>query len=55
MTPAEYARLTGLHIRTVRDRIRRGELSAIQVKGRHGPEYRIAHPEQAVCGTVDPV
>jgi excisionase family DNA binding protein len=45
VTPAEYARLTGLHIRTVRERIRRGELPAVMVKGRHGPEYRIPHPD----------
>ncbi len=52
VTPAEYARLTGLHIRTVRERIRRGELPAIQVKGRHGPEYRIPHPDSIPAPTV---
>ena len=52
VTPAEYARLTGLHVRTVRERIRRGELPAVQVKGRHGPEYRIPHPDSIPAPTV---
>lgn len=54
VTPTEYARLTGLHVRTVRERIRRGELAAARVQGRHGPEYRIAHPDSPVAASVDP-
>ena len=55
MTPAEYARLTSLHIRTVRERIRRGELPAVMVKGRHGPEYRIPHPDSLSAQPVPTV
>ncbi len=54
VTPAEYAELAGLHIRTVRERIRRGELVAVKVKGRHGPEYRIPYPDSNGGSPVDP-
>lgn len=55
VTPAEYARLTGLYVRAVRERIHHGELVTALVRGRHGPEYRIPHPDSTVGHTVDPV
>ena len=47
---AEYAALSGLSLTTIRRKIRRGELPAVLVAGRHGPEYRIfpdGHPDQS--------
>jgi hypothetical protein len=47
---AEYAALSGLSLTTIRRKIRRGELTAVLVAGRHGPEYRIfpdGHPDQS--------
>ena len=47
---AEYAALSGLSLTTIRRKIRRGELPAVLVAGRHGPEYRIfpdGYPDQS--------
>jgi excisionase family DNA binding protein len=41
LTVAQAAELTGLHIQTIRKRIRNGELAAAKVPGPRGPEWRI--------------
>lgn len=53
-TLLEYSTLTGLSLTTIRRKIRRGELAAVLVAGRHGPEYRIPsgdHPEWSPLST----
>ena len=43
---AEYAALVGLSVKTVRRKVRNGEIAAELIDGPHGPEYRVAHPTQ---------
>ena len=47
LTPREYAELTDQSVWMVRAKVRRGELSAMLVKGGHAPniEYRISTSE----------
>jgi hypothetical protein len=41
------ARAYGVNPRTIRRRIARGELAALQIVGEHGPEYRVPPPAGA--------
>lgn len=52
VTLAEYAALTGQSARTVRDKVRRGVIPAELVKGPHGFEYRLCHPDSTLPGTL---
>ena len=52
VTLAEYAVLTGQSARTVRDKVRRGVITAELMKGPHGFEYRLCHPDSTVPGTL---
>ena len=47
LTLSEYAELPDQSVWMVRAKVRRGELSAMLVKGGHAPniEYRIPHPK----------
>ena len=48
VTLAEYAALTGQSVRTVREKARHGLIPAELVKGRHGFEYRVRHPDSTL-------
>ena len=48
LTLAEYANLAGLSVKTVRRKVRRGEIPAQLIAGPHGPEYRIGQGKLGV-------